>query len=539
MSRRVPLLAALVAIACSAFSLSGEFLYDDHHVILDNRSIRDLRAWRTVLLSEPSRPLLNLTWALNYAVSGSEPWSYRVVNVSLHGANAALVAALFLWMTARSGRAHGPGSALAGAAFFAVSPMAAETVGYVASRSTALASCFGLGALVLGSRGLETRSRPRLAAALAALLLGLLTKEEAAAVPLLLLLLDLFVLARGRLREACSRLPLHLPFLLLPVAGLVARRAITGAWLPEPALPWSRWLATQCAVFPQYVLRALVPLDPAFYRGHPPAGWPPEPWVALGVLGSAALLAGAVAWRRRAPDWSLAVLWMAASLLPSSSILPLKEMVVDHRAYLGGVGVAWALCGLWRPPLTAFTVALLVALGLRSAAYQRVLADPVHAWEDAVRRAPLSAEAHRGLGEAYLRRGDGRAEPALRRAVTLDPADAAGWTNLGAFLLESGRADEAETAWRSAAEAAPGNARIRDNLGMLLLRLGRAAEAEAELEAARRGVPALAQPRITLAGLAARRGDRARAEALVAEAWGLEIDAEDARRLREVEALLR
>ena len=59
----------------------------------------------------------------------------------------------------------------------------------------------------------------------------------------------------------------------------------------------------------------------------------------VGLVLSGSLVAGAIAYRRRWPDWSLAVLWMGAALTPSSSIVPLQEMVVDHRAYLGGAGI--------------------------------------------------------------------------------------------------------------------------------------------------------------------------------------------------------
>jgi hypothetical protein len=67
---------------------------------------------------------------------------------------------------------------------------------------------------------------------------------------------------------------------------------------------------------------------------------------------------------------------------------------VDHRAYLGGAGVLYALGGmLWRPGRGPFVALLLALLAARSLLFQQVLADPVRAWEEAVRRAPASVPA--------------------------------------------------------------------------------------------------------------------------------------------------
>lgn len=520
--RRFPpsVLAAVLAVVVYLPSLAGGFLYDDGRVIVENLAIRDLRAVGAVLRSEPSRPVLNLTWALNYAWAGLTPWPYHFVNVGLHGINAALVTSLFLWMSRRRGLAEPERIALTAGALFAVTPMAAETVAYVASRSTALASLFAFAALRFAVAAWTEDPRRRRRAALASLTgygLALGTKEEAAAVPLLLILLDVFFAGGSWRAVVRERWRFHAPYLLLPVAGLVARRLVTGAWLPEPALPVERYLATQLAVFPQYLVRTLVPLDPAFYRGHPAADWPPEAWTLAGWLLTVGAAASAVAWRRTAPDWSFAVAWLAAGLLPSSSVVALKEMVVDHRAYLGGAGLLFLLGrGVARRPVLAALVVLLLAG--RALHYQWVLGDNVRAWADAVARAPRSAEAHRALGEAYASRGDPRAESSLRQAVSLAPHDVAGWTNLGAYYLAAQRHPEAAAAMKKAAEVAPGDAKVRDNLGMVLAALGDDVGAEREFRAAIAATPPLAQPRINLAALLARRGNLAGAWRLLDEA---------------------
>jgi Flp pilus assembly protein TadD len=407
--------------------------------------------------------------------------------------------------------------------------MAAETVAYVSSRSTALAALFMLASLRVAVSVLERFSAVGLSGALVLFVLGLATKEDAVATPLLLLLLDYFFIAGQGVTGLRRRTRVHACFLLLPVLGLVARRVATGAWLPAAALGRGAYLATQLAAYPLYLLRALVPVDPAFYRGHPPAPWPPDAATVVGWAATLALAGAAWAWRRRLPEASLAVLWMAACLLPSSSIAPLKEMVVDHRAYLGGAGIAYALgVLLWRPGRGPALVALVALLAVGAVRYERILGDPVRAWEEATQRAPSSSEAHRALGEAYAQRGDPRSEDAFRRATALDPGDARSWANLGAFYVERGRLGEAEASMRRASRAMPRDARIHDNLGLILQGLGREDEAAREFEAATAATPALAQPRISLAAILVKRGERARARVLLDEASRLEIDPQEA-----------
>ena len=539
MTRHAPLLAAALAFLVYLPSLRGSFLYDDQSNIVANRSLRDPTAFGAVVRHEPARPLLNLTWALNYRVSGLEPWSYHLVNALIHAGHAVLAFSLLSWMARRFGRPHAEAGALLGACLFAVTPMAVETVAYVSSRSTALCTLFALASLRLAVDALETAVLGRLAVAYLLFVLALLTKEEAAALPLLLILLDVFFLAGGDWRGPLRRPALHAAFLALPALGLVARRAVTGAWLPPLALDRGVYVATQAAAFPLYLGRALIPFDPAFFRGHPAAPWPPDlPTLLMGITGIALLVAAVVA-RRRWTAVSFAVLWMAATLFPSSSIVPLEEMVVDHRAYLGGLGIAYLGGLLWAPGRLPFAIGLLALLGVRTVQYQRVVGDPVRAWEDAVRRAPNSAEARRALGDVYAERGDPRAERTMEQAMLLGSEHGRSWANLALYYLSQNRREDAEEALRRAADAAPADSRIRDNLGALLEAEGRTDEAAREYEAAVLGRPMIAQPRVRLALLLLEKGEKRRAAALLDEAAALEIDAEDARAIEAVRARVR
>jgi tetratricopeptide (TPR) repeat protein len=528
--RRAPLVAATVAFLVYAPSIAGAFLYDDGNLIVRNPFIRDLHQLRAILSYEPSRPLLNLSWALNYAVGGVAPWHYHLVNVLVHAGNAALLASLFLWMARKLRRP--PASALLGALFFAATPMACETVAYVASRSSALAAFFALACLRLAVGALEGGRRLRLLPAFACYLLALGTKEEAVAVPLLLVLLDYFFVSGQRIGELRRRLWIHVLFVGILPLGLLARKIATGGWLPPQAIDPRSYLLTQWAAFPLYLLRALVPFDPALYRHHAPAPWPPDALTIGWALLTLALAVVAFRFRRAAPAWSFAIACLAAGLVPSSSIVSLNEMMVDHRAYLGSLGVAFAVAGLvYRCGGLRVGLALVSLFAVRAVAYEHVLADPIRAWQDAVRRAPESADALCALAESYAERRDPRAEQTFLDVVRRFPDNPRYWANLGLYFAEAGRLERALPALREAVRRAPQEALVRDYLGRVLLRLGHEDEAITQFEAALGGVPPSPLPYRDLAGVLLRRGETERARVLLDKAMSLSSTQEETDRI--------
>lgn len=67
----------------------GVFLFDDHSGIVRNRTIRSIESalfsdWEAIPTAYQRRPVVNWSYAVNYAVSGLDPWSYHVFNVLIH-----------------------------------------------------------------------------------------------------------------------------------------------------------------------------------------------------------------------------------------------------------------------------------------------------------------------------------------------------------------------------------------------------------------------------------------------------------------------
>jgi len=91
-------LIVLATVAAFSNSFTGSFLFDDEVSIADNPTIRQLwPIWKPLCPptgGEPvtGRPLVNLSLAINYAISGYEVWSYHAANLAIH-----LLAAMLLF----------------------------------------------------------------------------------------------------------------------------------------------------------------------------------------------------------------------------------------------------------------------------------------------------------------------------------------------------------------------------------------------------------------------------------------------------------
>jgi tetratricopeptide (TPR) repeat protein len=507
-------LAAALALAAAAYGrvLHGELQLDDSITIEQNLAVKDLAGYVSDHLAHEvlggGRPVTNLTFALNYAAGRLDPWGYHLANVGIHLAVAVLV---FLFTRAvlrlaGAGRADGLAAAVAGA--FALHPLQSEAVSYVTQRSEALASGLTLAALLLvlaaERRGATWRGGALLAAGFATFVLALGAKPIALTMPAAWLLLAWAVPApegRGALLSWPRRLLAVAPFLAVEVpyaAGIL--RSIEGSghagFSVAGLSPWT-YLLTQLRAVATYLRLLLWPAGQNVDWDFPVSRSLAEPAVLLCGLLLASLAGGAVALvlsarrLRGEPAGGAArvagfgVLFFLLALSPTSTVVPLADVLGEHRVYLAAWGiltaiavagervVAWAeRLGKRRAALggavviAAVWAALALALHRRNAVWETQLA----LMSDAVAKSPEKAGPHLSLG--YALRVAGRHDEAIaeyRKALPCarDEAEAMKIVrNLGAALIWAGRNDEAIGVLEQALPEAPRDSDLLTNLAV-------------------------------------------------------------------------
>jgi tetratricopeptide (TPR) repeat protein len=465
------------------------------------------------------------------------PFGFHLTNVLLHAANAAL---LFLALRALTG-AFWP-SAVA-ALLFAVHPLRAESVAWIAERKDVLSVFFGLLALWAYADYVKRPSPWRYLAVFAAFAASLMSKPMLVTLPFLLLVLDWWPLGRVRTladwrRPAVEKLPLLALTVALSVLTYRAQ-AEQGAVMGSGASPPAVRLANVAIGYLTYLAKTAWPSGLAVYYPYPKELRLPAASVAAALL--VALTAGAVVLRRRAPYLLAGWLWYLGTLVPVIGIVQVGgQAYADRYSYFPQVGILIALC--WgvaeltrKNQGAAVTAAAVAAVLLIAVTWSQLQFwhDSVALWERAVRVAEPSSTVLTNLGEAYTEQNNPReAEAAYRKALRLEPDSLVVLLNLGKLLVVQGKPAEAGELFRAACEAHPDSAPAHQGLAEFLLRQAKLDEAAREFEEVARLSPdptdAYCKAYCRLGREELRRGDLARARQWLEKALSVRADCADA-----------
>lgn len=376
----------LAVAACAAVVYLGAlwngFALDDRYIIVFNPLVHaPARIWR--IFAEPYwaaflggqvyRPLAVATYAIDGLVDGA--WWFHLVNLLWHSGASVAVAALARHWSGRS-------AALIAGLLFAVHPVHVEAVANVVGRSELMAALFAVlavyGAVVRASVGWST----------AALILGILSKENAAVAPGLIVWAWLLGLARPSRRQVAAFAaawvvtaglyfglrwavlhqytgflgiaqvfvgagPLAVRFTAIAALADVARLLVFPLELRVDYSPAERTLVTSA-------------LDPRFLVGLLCFA----AWGALLVL----------AWRRGRRVEAYGLGWIALAFFPVANLLfPVGVVVAERTLYLPSAGLALA-AGAWLQGLSPKRLPLVVGLVVAAGGVRTVLRVPV--WHD-------------------------------------------------------------------------------------------------------------------------------------------------------------
>lgn len=557
-------LVVVLALAAAVYAptLGHEFQFDDAFKIVENPTLLDPMYFVSALgrgeYSESvGRFLPNMTFVLNRAALGLEPFGYHLTNLLLHLVNVCLVALLGTAVLRRLGAPSAVVPLLA-AGLFAVHPLNSEAVNYLNARPNLMVTTFYLTTLWcalwatepdIGGRG---RAALRWLACLVSVSGALLSKELGitivAMVPIMLLWLAEPFSFRRWLVPAVG-------LSLLGVGVFWSTGILTTVFyhlVPSGDLREGSWvfdllaiLLSQAEVFLRYVGLGLAPLpiwlnvDRATMglpsdRLFPGAGAIDVSWSALVVpVSSAVVLAASLVaiWRlrRRYPFPTLWGMWLFVTHAPTS-LIPRAEPMVEYRTYLPMVGfcllAAWLLSRLGSaiavaggrygsPGVRRFAaLGLLALLAFLTSWRNQAWMTEESLWLDSLSKAPDNARAYNTLGKVALDRGDLLvAEAQFRRALTIDPGYGDAYGNLGSALAQQGDDAGALDILLDGASYAPSNPEIQNNLANVLTMQGDYARATEHYDEAIELDPLFAKAHANRGTLRLLQGDPPRAVA--------------------------
>lgn len=534
------LIAVSIVLVVTVFVVFGqartfEFVtYDDPVLVHDTHVAGGLNAdsvaWAlTSFHASNWHPLTSLSHMLDWEMWGDDPGGHHLTSVVLHAAAAVM---LFLALRRLTGSLWP--SALV-AVLFAVHPLRAESVAWVAERKDVLSGLLWMMVLYAWAWYVEKPRVGRYAVVAVLFVLDLASKPMAVTLPFVLLLLDVWPLgrlqvglrgsssaesastpsiARQTIRLVLEKLPLMLLAAASAAATVVAQR---GAMEQLGPMGFGVRVANALVAWVAYVLKTVAPICLAVFYPHPGSSLPAWQAVAAAVV-LVTVTAAVVIGIRRRPYLAVGWFWYLGTLVPVIGLVQVgSQAMADRYTYLPQVGLwlmlAWSLAELWNRrvrsrPVVAAAVCVLIVITMVVARRQ------VGFWKDSTilnrhalecttgnwlahanlagilveqgryaetiehARASLAIRPDNPVPLQYLGRalqGLGRPREAaveFERALEHAPGSTSILLDLGTALGDAGDHDGARARYRQAFEKDPGSLPARNNLGAELLRAG-------------------------------------------------------------------
>lgn len=497
---------AVIAAAVIPYlpSLKGGFVLDDWHLIVRSPIAHSLLripdAFTHGFLPEVFgedlvyyRPLVTISYQLNYALSGLDPLAYRLTNIFLNALVALLVFALARRLM-RSDMAAG----VAGVTF-AVLPNHSEAVAWISGRTDIMAALFILAGLIVfidTCRQGFTWSRGIGCGAL--FFCGLLSKENALALPVLMAVY-VWIFGAGPNRRDIARWVAVFIFPL--VVYLILRKLYVGAAVDKHIFYMLRERLMGVGIaYATYMRMLFVPMEARVLYDVFPIGIK-YPALALAAWSVPAGLIWLCVWlRKRAQVVAFGTFWIFFTLLPVSNILPTSGPLPAERfAYLASVGssliLGWIILRAysWQPESLQIWKPLVIALVAWFAVYGTLLTISGSrfyfsnlGWargvsETNTRFAMFRSQAGQYFAEAGLLKEAAREYSA---AAKLQPEEKAHSVELAKTLTAMGQPEQATEVLNDALERFGSQLTIEYNLGIAHAVNGNFLEAEQAFERA-------------------------------------------------------
>jgi tetratricopeptide (TPR) repeat protein len=503
-------LAIITSLAYSA-GLKGSFHLDDYYHIVNNPNVHiQSLGWKDlqpVLTHSLSRPVTNLSFALNYYMNRLNPFGFLLINLFIHILTVICLYQLIkLTLALHSKSANeqhqSKWAALWASLLWAVHPVHSEPVLYIIQRATLLATLFYLTAMLAYAKARLSQGKQRTAWYLAAagsagLAFG--SKEIAATLPLAIILYEVYFLSDldpSKIRP--RRVEIITLLLIFSVYCAVYYYVFFGALSFSQIMRLTRQyhhaesfstlqrLLSEPRVLVHYLSLLILPLptrltfDPSFpvsYSITRPLSTIPAILFCMGLFSWAV-------WKARVyPVASFAILWFSLTLSIESTIISL-DLMAEHRLYLPSVvlalivgrGLQMAFQSKKLSDQTlphTFSVGTLVLIVMiftfftlqRSQAYR----DSETLFRDTITKSPQNPRAHTILGKIYTRKGLwDEALQEYKEALNLRPFDPILHNNLAMGYLDKNMIPEAKDHLQQALFMDPNLSEAYYNIGTVL-----------------------------------------------------------------------
>lgn len=459
-----------------------------------------------------------LTWLSHMAdcqIYGLWAGGHHLTNTALH---ALTVVLLFLALRTLT---SSPWRSAFVAAVFAIHPLRAESVAWIAERKDVLSGVFFMWALLAYAKYARHRSQGRQWVVAGLFAAGLLCKNTLVTLPFVLLLLDWWPLARKDTPWP-SLVKEKIPLFLLSAGSCVVTFLVPEKVPTSERLPFLDRMGHALVAYGIYLRQTIYPANLANPYPNPPNGVPfLQVGAAIGLLTAISMVA--LAWRKNRPYLLVGWLWFLGMLIPAIGLVQISYYFhADRYTYLPSIGlliaITWLAADLgaaWKTPAAISAGMAFAIIGiLLLCAWKQVACwkNSEALWTHTLACTTDNYIAHNNLGLALFQKGDvDGAISQYQASLKIKSNSVEVLNDLGNALLQKGELEEAITNYQKALQIEPNDGSSHNNYGLALLREEKVDEAALEFERAVNLNPENAQAHLNLASVVSRQGKLAEA----------------------------
>jgi len=431
------ILVAIIGILAYANSFNNDFQFDDGYHIVDGTKIKNLdkmltaEHWKDI----GNRPLAFFTLAVNYEMNELELPGYHVVNLLFHilaGFVTFLlimeILSLSMFRKNKIVSEYKVLIALFAAFIFVAHPIQTQAVTYIIQRMSVMAGFFYIWSVLLYVRGRKAHLSKKTekkwipytfyAGAFLVGFLGFLSKQNAITFPLAFILVEIMFIRREQ-----QKIDRKFLTVFASIVGVIIVLGLSIKGLPAEYDKISRadYLITQFRVIVKYWQLLFLPVNQHldYYFVVSDSLWGAKELASLGVI----LLTMAFGVWLYIKKWKIAafgIFWFYLTLSLTSSIIPIRDVIFEHRLYMAVLGFGFAISYLAFYFLSARkAIYPVIALSLLTIVYigaslnrNSVWKTPYTLWTDSVKKSPKRERAWYWLATYYM--GEKDSENALK-----------------------------------------------------------------------------------------------------------------------------
>ena len=506
-----------ILILIPAFSLllylnttHGKFVYDDFKIIVENCFIKEWKYFPKIFTKDyftisgemSYRPIVTITYFIDYTLWHSKPFGFHLTNVILHTLNTVLFY-LFLNAVLQNKKI-----VLLSTLFFITHLALLETINCVGYREDLLSATFLLVSLIyfVKSDNLLYRTNNQrgfilfYAISLIAYLCALFSKEMAITFPVLLPLFTIFSGKKiwpGILKRFTG---IYIGYFAVSLFYAIIRFIVFRNHELKAAYQPGGFLVntlTMIKILASYIKLSFFPFNLNADYVVPLVKTPLEGSFILSIaflLSIFIIFAILTKLRNMFACW---MAWFFIMILPVMNILPIGNIMAERYLYIPVMGFCVAKGILiyritdrtLSPraiPLRRMVQLVLVVLMIGGYGFSIIgkngdWRDELTLWTKTIQRSPDSHRAHCNLGIIYMENGlTEKAQMEYQTALELNPQNANIHNNLGAVYTKKGLDDKALIEYKEAINLDNSYAQPHNNLGNIYFNQGLIDKARAE-----------------------------------------------------------